>query len=280
MTVLFTNGGGTLGPGAFQPLWTAGFSAWPPAQAVDTTLDLGPGGVLSGTPVSTATTVAFQPTPTARPVTDVTPPGSTSFGANPHYNWTPVKGSEGLGFVSAPLTGTEVSVGPASLNLYVKSTATDSDLQATISEVMPTGHKEEYVTSGFLRASDRALTAAASTATQPVPTYAAATASPLPKTQMSLVRIPIDPLGFIFRKGGRIRVTITAPGGTRPQWAFTTPKTGGKVTDTVSLGGVEPSALVLSVEPTVAPPTITPLPACGSLRGQPCRTYVAAGNGG
>jgi hypothetical protein len=182
--------------------------------------------------------------------------------------------------VSAPLATTDVSVGPASLDLYLESTATDTDLQTTISEVMPTGKKEEYVTSGFLRASDRALTAASSTATHPVPTYAAATASPLPKTQMSLVRIPIDPLGFVFRKGGRIRVTISAPGGTRPQWAFTTPKTGGKVTDTVGLGGVKPSALVLSLEPTVTPPAITPLPVCGSLRGQPCRTYVAAGNGG
>ena len=280
VTVLFTNGGGTLGAGAFQPLWTAGFSSWPPAQAKATTYDLGSGGALSSAPASTATTASFKPTPTARPATDITPPGGTSFGATPNYNWTPVTGSEGLGFVSGPLTETMVSVGPASLDLYLESTAADTDLEATISEVMPTGKKEEYVTSGFLRASDRALTAAASTATQPVPTYAAATVSPLPQTTMTLVRIPIDPLGFLFRKGGRIRVTISAPGGTRPQWAFTTFKTGGKVTDTVGLGGAKPSALVLSLEPTVTPPTITPLPVCGSLRGQPCRTYVPAGNGG
>jgi predicted acyl esterase len=280
VTVLFTNGGGNLGPGAFQPLWTAGFSTWPPAQADATTFDLGSGGSLTTASAKTPSTVSFKPTPTARPATDITPPGGTSFGATPNYNWTPVKGSEGLGFVTPPLAGTVVSVGPASLNLYLESTATDTDLQATISEVMPTGKKEMYVTSGFLRASDRALTPTASTATHPVPTYYATTASPLPKGEMTLVRIPIDPLGFVFRKGSRIRVTISAPGGTRPQWAFTTYKTGGKVTDTVGLGGSQPSALVLSVEPTVTPPTVTPPPACGSLRGEPCRTYVPAGNGG
>jgi predicted acyl esterase len=280
VTVLFTNGGGSLGPGAFQPLWTAGFSTWPPAQAVATTFDLGSGGALTATPTAAPSTVSFKPTPTARPATDVTPPGSTSFGAQPNYKWTPVAGSEGLGFVTPPLAGTVVSVGPASLNLYLESTATDTDLQATISEVLPTGQKEMYVTSGFLRASDRALTPEASTPTHPVPTYAAATASPLPKGVLTLVRIPIDPLGFVFRKGSRIRVTISAPGGTRPQWAFTTYKTAGQVTDTVGLGGSQPSALVLSVVPTVTPPAITPPPACGSLRGQPCRAYVPAGNGG
>jgi predicted acyl esterase len=280
VTVLFTNGGGSLGPGAFQPLWTAGFSTWPPAQAVATTFDLGSGGTLTSAPAPTSSTVSFKPTPTARPATDITPPGGTSFGAAPHYDWTPVTGSEGLGFVTPPLSGTVVSVGPASLNLYLESTATDTDLQATVSEVLPTDQKEMYVTSGFLRASDRALTQAASTPMHPVPTYAAATAAPLPTGVMTLVRIPIDPLGFVFRKGSRIRVTISAPGGTRPQWAFTTYKTGDQVTDTVGLGGSRPSALVLPVVPTVTPPTITPLPACGSLRGEPCRTYVRGGNGG
>ncbi|MHB8220251.1 MAG: CocE/NonD family hydrolase, partial [Acidimicrobiales bacterium] len=280
ITVLFDNGGGTVGPGAFQPMWSAGFSSWPPPAAVATTLDLGTGGTLTTAPAKTAGTVTFEPTPTARPATDITPPGSTSFGAQPNYNWTPVKGTEGLGFVTPPLAGDEVVVGPASLNLYVKSTATDTDLQATVSEVMPTGSKEMYVQSGFLRASDRTLTPVESTATHPVPTYLASTASPLPKGQYTLVRVPIDPIGFVFVKGARIRVTISAPGGTRPQWAFTTYKTTGKVTDTVGLGGVTPSALVLSVVPGLTPPSTVPDPACGALRGQPCRTYLAAGNGG
>jgi hypothetical protein len=159
----------------------------------------------------------------------------------------------------------------------LKSTAPDTDLQATVSEVRPDG-QEMYATSGFLRAQDRAVDPAASTATHPVPTYLASTASPLPKGTFTLVRVPIDPIGYAFRAGSRIRVTVEAPGGTRPEWAFDTPHTGGNVTDTVELGGATPSSLVLSVENGVNPTDAQP--ACPSLRGQPCRAYVAAGNGG
>ena len=61
-------------------------------------------------------------------------------------------------------------------------------------------------------------------------------------------------------------------------WKFETYKTGGRVADTVGLGGATPSALVLSVVPGVTPPDGQP--ACPSLRGQPCRAYAAAANGG
>jgi hypothetical protein len=50
------------------------------------------------------------------------------------------------------------------------------------------------------------------------------------------------------------------------------------VIDTVQLGGSGPSALVLPIVTGVTPTDSQP--ACPSLRGQPCRTYVAAGNGG
>jgi hypothetical protein len=54
--------------------------------------------------------------------------------------------------------------------------------------------------------------------------------------------------------------------------------TGGTVIDTLGLGSSHPSALVLSVVKGVTPPD--PQPACPSLRGQPCRSYVPAANGG
>jgi hypothetical protein len=283
--VLFDNGGTGADPGAFQPLWTAGFTAWPPAQGKVTTLDLGPGGKLTGSAPKPAGTVAFRPTPTARPSTDLPTKCTTGtskkttnvWSALPCYDWTPVTGAEGIGFITPPLAHDTVVVGPASLNLELKSSAADTDLQATVSEVLPNG-QEMYVTSGFLRASDRALTGAESTALQPIPTYLLSTARPLPKGRFTLVRIPIDPIGFAFRAGSRIRVTISAPGGDRPSWEFDTPKTHGSVVDTVQLGGSAPSSLVLDIVPHVTPPD--PQPACPSLRGQPCRTYVPAGNGG
>jgi len=279
--VLFDNGGGSAGPGAMQPVWSRDYTSWPPPGAVPTALRLGPGGSLTpaarhvgGRPV-TPGTVSFKPDPSARPADDL--PTGNPWAALPPYQWIPATGTDGVGFISTPLTGDVVAVGPASLDLWVESTAADTDLQATISEVRPDG-QELFVQTGELRASDRALDRSASTATDPVPTYAAATAAPLPRGRFTEVRIPIEPFAYAFRTGSRIRVSITAPGGDRPAWQFATYPTGGAVTDTVGLGGAHPSALVLSVVRGVTPPDAQP--SCPSLRGQPCRTYVPAANGG
>ncbi len=275
--VLFDNGGGSAGPGALQPVWNEDFTAWPPKQAVATAFALGTGGRLdTRRSAPRSSTVSFRPDPSARPATSL-PASGNPWVALPDYDWAPVVGSEGIGFISSPLRKDLAVVGPASLNLEVMSTAPDTDLQATVSEVRPDG-KELFVQTGQLRASDRKLDLRASTATHPVPTYAASTARPLPSGRFTEVRIPIQPFGYVFRAGSRIRVTVSAPGGDRPVWALDTYQTNGQVTDTVSLGGGSPSALVLSVVPGIIPPD--PQPACPSLRGQPCRSYVPAGNGG
>jgi hypothetical protein len=234
---------------------------------------LGSTGKLSATNPSAAS-VSFRPDPAARPAKSL-PDSGNAWAPVPGYTWAPVTGSEGLGFITPPMTKVTTIVGPASLNLWIKSTAKDTDLQATVSEVRPDG-QETYITSGFLRASDRALDSSRSTALQPVETYLKG--QPLPKGRYTEVRIPVDPIAYAFRIGSRLRITITAPGGDRPAWAFATYPTHGKVTDTVSLGGADPSALVVDDAPGIVP--TDPLPACGALRGQPCRTYVATGNGG
>jgi hypothetical protein len=272
--VLFDNGGGSAGPGAMEPVWSLDFPAWPPPKAKATTWQLGPGGTLRSSSAGSAT-VSFRPDPAARPITSL-PAQGNPWAALPPYKWAPVAGSDGLGFTSPPLARDVVVVGPGSLNLWVKSTAPDTDLQATVSEVRPDG-SELFVQTGQLRASDRALDPAASTATHPVPTYSAATARPLPAGRFTEVRIPLFPFGYAFRAGSQIRVTVTAPGGDRPVWTLDTYPTGGAVTDTVALGPSR-SALVLPVVAGVSPPD--PQPACPSLRGQPCRAYVAAANGG
>ena len=272
--VLMDNGAGSVGPGAFQPVWQLQYSAWPPPPAVPTTYRFGPGGTLTTGRLS-ASTVSFRPDPAARPAVSL--PSGSPWVALPAYRWAPVTGPSGLGFTSAPLAHDVTVVGPASVDLWVKSSAPDTDLQATITEVRPDG-QEMLVNTGQLRASDRALDTKASTALHPVPTYLASTATPLPAGKLTLVRIPVNPLAYSFRSGSRIRVTITAPGGDRPTWTFVTPATGGSVTDTLGLGGAAASALVLPVVPGVVPADTQP--ACPSLRGEPCRTYVAAQNGG
>ncbi len=270
--VLYNNGASSAGPGAMGPVAEQDFTAWPPPQGTVTKLYLGAGGSL-GTSTPSAATTSFRPDPAARPVTDL--PSGNPWYAAPPYDWTPVSGSTGAGFVTAPFPTQTTIDGWAALDLSLSSTAPDTDLQATVTEVRPDG-REEFVASGVLRASDRALSSA-STALHPVPLYRTASAAPLPSGVASMVDIPIDPIAHVFPAGTRLRVVLSAPGGDRAAWAFATPSTNGNVTDTITLGGATASALVIDEVPNS---TVLPEAACGALRGEPCRSYVPAGNGG
>src|SRR4029079_14857485 len=99
-------------------------------------------------------------------------------------------------------------------------------------------------------------------------------AKDLPSGKFETVRVQIYPVAYAFRTGDKIRVTIQAPGGDRPRWTFQTIENG-TIQNTIQLGT---SKLVLPVIPGgkagSAPPP------CPSNRGQPCRLYVAATNGG
>ena len=151
--VLFDNGGGALGPGALQPTYEAGFSAWPPAGTV-VHYALGPNGTLqTGTPPA-STTASFHPNPAVRPADDL-PASANAWAAQPPYDWTTVPAANGIAFETPAFTSATTIVGPASLDLMLRSTAPVTDLQVTVTEVRPGATQEEYVTSGFLRSSDR-----------------------------------------------------------------------------------------------------------------------------
>jgi putative CocE/NonD family hydrolase len=271
------NGGGPAGPGSIGAAWELGFDSWPVRQAKPTSFFLGTGGKLSPSAGSSGT-ASYTPDPKARPAQTL--PGSgaeDAWKAQPPYRWKPLAKGKGLGFTSATLSKDVVIVGPSSLDLLLSSTARDTDLQVTLSEVRPDG-QETYVQNGWLRASHRKLDPKRSTATDPVPTHLASDAATLPDGRRTLVRVPIFPVAHAFRKGSRIRVSITAPGGDRPRWDFATIEKG-STRNTISLGGAMPSKLVL---PVVAGSTAkgTPLPPPTALRGEPSRTFVAASNGG
>ncbi len=278
VTVNFDNGNSTAGLGKPQAAYSASYSAFPPTTASATSLYLGNGGTLSSTPATGGTT-EFNPDPAARPAVTGAAPDFSAWASAPDYNWTQVGTNSAAGFISAPLTSNTTVVGGASLNLQLASSTPAADLQATISEVRPDG-TELYVTSGFFRATYAGtLVPSASTVFAPAYTYATATA--LTPNHTYALRIPIDPIAFTFRAGDRIRVTIEAPGGDRPSWAFAnTPAAG--ATDTITLAG---SALVLPVVAGVVPSDSDPVcnisgTTASSNRGQPCRTYAAAANGG
>ena len=168
------------------------------------------------------------------------------------------------------------------MHLWLRSPTPDVDLQATVSEVRSDGN-ETFVQNGWLRASERKLDTTSnnlldqrSTPLEPVLSMRASDASPMPKNKFVEVVIPLYYEGHAYRAGSRIRVTIAAPNGTQPIWAFTQTVPKGAATESIAFSKSRPSSLILPVVPGVSVPT--GLPPCPSLRNEPCRPYVALTN--
>lgn len=275
--LLMDNGAGPAGPGSIGAAWELGFDAWPIRGLRATALHLAPGGALTPAAPAARSSVSYVSDSRARPQQTLGGKGEAdAWKARPRYDWRPVAAGKGLGFTSAPLGADVVIAGPSSVDLALRSTAKDTDLQVTISEVRPDG-AETYVQSGWLRASHRRLSPA-STAVDPRPTHLRRDAAPLPRARATAVRVPVFPVAHAFRAGSRIRVTIQAPGGDRPRWRFASIDRGA-TRNTIALGAATPSRLVLPVI-AGADARGTPLPAPTALRGQPSRRHVAASNGG
>lgn len=131
----------------------------------------------------------------------------------------PVVPGGDVAYTTPPLGHDLVVAGPASLDLWLSSSATDTDLQATITEVRPDG-QEEYVQRGWLRASHRRLDPERTTALRPYQTNTRQGAQPLVPGQPTFMRMEVFPFAQAFRAGSRIRVYIEAPTGHTGFFAF------------------------------------------------------------
>lgn len=189
--------------------------------------------------------------------------------ALPDITWELWKAGRQVVFASEPLADDLVLVGHASADLWLQSTADDADIEVTLSEIRPDG-METYITSGWLRASQREL-APESTDLRPIPTRLEADVEPLPPGEWSLVRVEIYPFAHVLRAGSRLRVEVSTPGGNKGRWKFDVLQLGDAV-HAVSHSVMLPSSILLPVIPDVDVPT--PLPPCPGLRSQPCRLYV------
>jgi predicted acyl esterase len=166
------------------------------------------------------------------------------------------------------LTASTVVVGSGALYAWIRSSVRDVDLQATVSEIRPDG-RETFVQSGWMRASLRKLDRRKSTLLQPVPSLRRRDAAPLPKGRYAKLAVPLYYQGHAYRAGSRIRVTISAPGGDQPIWAFAETRPRKRARVTMARSRRLPSRLVLPVVPGIDVPT--GLPPCPGLRGEPCR---------
>jgi predicted acyl esterase len=278
--VLFDNGAGNSShPGWPYPGFERSFSSFPIPGATARTWYLGPGGALKdGTPADAAAD-GFTWDAHARPPTDFT--GDTASGpgglwtATPNYQWTQDPPGTAVSYITPALSHDTAVVGAGRVDLWVRSSTPDVDLQATISEVRPDG-KETFVQGGWIKAKARALDPAKSTELEPVPSFLQEDFADMPSDQFVPVTIPLYYEGHMYRDGSKIRVRISAPNGDQPIWAFAEATPAGQANVAIGYGGSMPSRLALPVVPGVSAPT--GLPPCPGLRGEPCRDYQALEN--
>lgn len=271
--ILFEEGAAKGQPsGAPLPRFEKSFGSWPIARATPTAWYLTPGGKLQAKPAivgpDATTPRSYLADPDALPATNYTGPSDGIWAAHPTYDWRQIPAGKGLGWITAPLKKTMVSIGTGSVDLWVRTPAADTDLEVTVTEVRPNG-TEIYVQSGWLRASHRKLDTTQSTAIYPAHTDLASDASPLPASEFTKVRLALFPFAQPFRKGSRLRITVDAPGGARPLWAFDTIASGERVE--IATDSEHRSRLVLPLVSGVKVPVKAP--PCASLRSQPCRSY-------
>lgn len=245
------------------PAWVSG-SNTRPFPVTPRTFALGADGVLSAS-AGKAGAVRYT-YPTASPVyaSERIATGSDS-GAS--WSSSPIVPGGHAAYTSAVLTQDLVLTGPASLDAWISSTATDADLQATITEVRPDG-QELYVQRGWLRLSHRALDAAQSTVLNPVHVDTEAAQLAMPAGEPQLVRVAIQPFTHVFRSGSRLRLWLDTPSVTG-LWNFLLSPLPSMLS--VVNDANHASKLVVGA---IAGATAQgqPLPACGALASMACRS--------
>ena len=292
--VLFDSGDGTSPTGdatAGNP-YPGFIGTFPTLPVPDTTARwwyFGPGGALSDRPATRKTVNWYQSNPKALPLNDYADPSSEGGGlwgnaSQWQWTWKPNPSGTAVSYVSSPLDTNTTVIGAGAVHVWVKASRPIVDLQATISEVRPDGN-ETFVQNGYLRTSWRKLSTGSnnflkepSTLLDPIPSARAKDLAKLPEKGYVEVVIPLYYEGHEYRAGSRVRVTIAAPNGAQPVWAFnqTAPPLGKTAKVWIAFSKTMPSSLILPVVPGVN--VTSGLPPCPSLRNEPCRPYQALVN--
>ena len=276
ITILWDRGAGTSNPGAPESTGRSTFASWPPPNQTAQSWFLQPDGSL-GMSAPTVSSSASRWTANPGLATQVTLPGDKqrqAFDVAPQWEWDADAPGDAAVFVTSALATDTVLLGGGNADLWIRSSEDAADLSVTLSEVRPDG-KETYIQSGFLRAEMRALGPKA-TELNPDHTMLESDAEPLVPNEWTEAQIEILPMGHVVRKGSRLRISIHSPGGDRPRWAWIVDQSS-KPTIDIAHDAKHPSRIVLPVVPG-ASGYQQALPPCPSLRGQPCRPFVAYAN--
>ncbi|MGH9201960.1 MAG: CocE/NonD family hydrolase, partial [Vicinamibacterales bacterium] len=232
--VLFDNGAGTSPtlstiPGNPYPAFERSFSSWPIHGTAAETWYFGPGGSLNSTLPASAGIDQYTSDARALPLTNH---GSNTGGGGLwgnasqwQWDWRQNPAGTAVSYVTPALSSDRMVIGGGAIYAWVRSSTSDVDLQATISEIRPDG-KETFVQNGWMRASERKLSTDTnnlfkewSTLLNPIPSYLEADAAPMPPGVFEQIAIPLYYQGHVYRAGSRIRVTIAAANGSQPVWS-------------------------------------------------------------
>lgn len=270
--ILFEQGAGGTVALAPMPNFVESFDSWPVADATTAFWYLGPDGALTGEPAGAnggETSYVADPGNVPEAYFDEAT-GGNIWAVDAEFDWVAEPDDTAAGFVSEPFGEDTIVMGSGSADLWISADADDTDVEVTVSEVRAEG-TEVLIQSGWLRASHRALDEAPSTELHPVHTHLEEDAEPLPAGELVPIRVDIFPFAHPFREGSQLRVTVDAPGGNRQIWLWDTISDGETVT--IAHDADHPSRIVLSTLTGIDIPD--EYPACGALRGQPCRPYPA-----
>jgi predicted acyl esterase len=284
VTVDFDNGAGSTPfvasatkPGNPYPGYTHTFSTFPVPGTTARSWYLASSGQLLNQPTKVLRVEKYTDNPKAGPAVDYLGSGGTGTGTGGlwgnasqwTWDWKQRAAGTAVSYLTAPMTTNTTVFGAGAVYAWVKSSSSNVDLMATISEVSPDG-KETYVQSGYLRADERKLATGRgnvlkqqSTLLEPVISMRSADVRPMPANKF--VRLA-------YRTGSRLRVTISAVNGDQPIWAFAFAQPAAPALVSIAHSPSMPSRLVLPVVPGLSVPTARP--ACGILRNEPCRPYV------
>lgn len=257
-----------------QSAWEMSFASWPPDEVTPQRWYFHADGSLAPAPPAAddgASSYHIDPQDSRTRILagDINQP-------LPNWNWPHDEPDTAAVFVSAELTEDLIMVGPASADLWIRSSVGEADLEVTISEVRPDG-QEMYIQTGWLRASERALDMSKSSDLAPIQTHAETDLQPVPADEFVLARLQVFPFAHAFRAGSRIRISVDTPGASRAEWLFILDdsQTESARIDIAHAAGTESSVVLPIITGEIIP---TPLPPCPSLRGQPCREFIEFSN--
>src|SRR5215472_14585926 len=261
ITILHEVSGGATTPP--RPAWTSTYRTWSDVMK-PVTLYFHGNGSLASSPATRATA------------------GHSSFsGPAPAQSgrWTaPPQPGTSVSYTTPPLKHDADFFGPGSVNLWLSSTAPDTDIEVILSEVRPDG-QQQYVQAGWLDVAQRKLAPAGngpeqSSILRPYQAHTQAGYQPLAPGKRVYARAELFPFEHVFRKGSSIRITIDSATSTVQStglWGLSgLPE---QFTDTVYASPSQRSAVVLGLIPGAT--AKAPLPACGSVLGEPCRPNQA-----